>query len=221
MRQNCLKLLHVDNCQETCHQTVYFYLGQFWIWMLNISDFNAIAFIGITKEVYHFKTTQTYLKLSSLDNCQDLSGVRGCVQHHNIKENIPLQDQSERMWTTAKTHVPSETMLALKSFEDVWWIFISYAVLEISITKKMYYYKMGRNCLMPSHMKNGQDTYANGQYTDTCGKYDSGWWMLVTCIHSVLSISITKKMDHYKMTKTYLSLCMAEKPRHMCHQTVY
>ena len=48
------------------------------------------------------------------------------------------------------------------------------AILAINITKKMYHYKMGQNCLMPSNMKNCPDTYAKRQYTDTGRKFDSG-----------------------------------------------
>ncbi len=67
-RQNSPKPLYVDNCKETCHQTLYFHLGQFLIWMLNVSDFSAVACIIITDEVCYYKMNQTSLKPSSVDN---------------------------------------------------------------------------------------------------------------------------------------------------------
>ncbi len=134
--------------------------------------------------------TQTCLKLSSLDNCQDLSGGTDCFRHHNIKENILWQAQPERCEAPECRQLPRH-MCRLRlcwdfeSFEDVWWMFVTYmhAILDISITKKIDHYKMGQNCLKPSYVKNRQDTYAKRQYTDTCGKFDFGWWMLVTCIN--------------------------------------
>ncbi len=130
-QKNCLKPLYMDNCHETCQQRVYFYLGQFSVWMLNVSDFSAVVCTRITKEVYHCKTIQSCLKPSSVDNfprlksCCRLYAAPWYSRKYIITRRVTTF-YIFYMWTIDQTHVSSDSTLAICVMcEYGCWIFVA------------------------------------------------------------------------------------------------
>ncbi len=139
--------------------------SEYGCWMLVISM--LFACIGITKEVYQYKTIQTCLKPSSVDNCQDLSPVTSFIRRYYAKENISLQDESELYFLCEQLtrHMCLQTVhwqfwRCLKMDAEYSWLIyvLLHTVSVITITKKLYHYKTRNNCLksawgqLPRHM---------------------------------------------------------------------